>query len=84
MSVSEQSGGAINPVIHLIFARGSVILVCQPLGKYNLKCTVLCYIKRKLCCFQFFEKTNAKGQKLKIFGSFLEEFMTETFSFEIN
>ena len=27
------SRGAVNPVIHLIFARCSAILVCGPLGK---------------------------------------------------
>ena len=41
-SVSDLSRGTINPVIHLIFARCILILVCQPLGKYNLQCTVLC------------------------------------------
>ena len=39
---SELSGGAVNPVIHLIFARYSVILVCWSLGKYNLQCAMLC------------------------------------------
>ena len=35
-SDSELSRGAVNPVIYLIFARCRVILVCWPLGKYNL------------------------------------------------
>ena len=31
----EISQGAVNPIIHLIFASCSAILVCGPLGKYN-------------------------------------------------
>ena len=50
MSASELSRGAVNPVIHLIFARCSVILVCWPLGKYNLQCTVL-YVKYVVSLF---------------------------------
>ena len=46
------SRGAINPVIHLIFARCSVILVCQPLGKQNLQCNVARAMLRSIIRFE--------------------------------